>query len=188
MALIDSTGNFVYINPKFRTMFGYDLAISRMGGRGSERHIPTGRNRRRVIQAWLDDLRTGNLRNQGIYNVVCKDGSTKVISFIPVQLGNGDVIMVCEDITERKRLEAQLINAQKMEAIGTLSGGIAHDFNNILMGVQGYISLMTMDTGVGHPHHEWLRNIEELVRNAADLTGQLSGSRAAASTTSSRSA
>ncbi|OPY02278.1 MAG: Blue-light-activated protein [Syntrophorhabdus sp. PtaB.Bin047] len=175
MALIDSTGNFVYINPRFRTMFGYDLADIPNGRTWFRKAYPDRAYRHRVIQAWLDDLRTGNLRNQGIYNVVCKDGSTKVISFIPVQLGNGDVIMVCEDITERKRLEAQLINAQKMEAIGTLSGGIAHDFNNILMGVQGYISLMTMDTGVGHPHHEWLRNIEELVRNAADLTGQLLG-------------
>jgi len=79
------------------------------------------------------------------------------------------------DVTERKVLEAQLINAQKMEAIGTLSGGIAHDFNNILMGVQGYISLMMMDMAADHPHHEWLRNIEDLVRNAADLTGQLLG-------------
>ncbi|HNT44915.1 MAG TPA: response regulator, partial [Syntrophorhabdaceae bacterium] len=131
--------------------------------------------RHRVVEAWLEDLRTKSLRDQGIYNVVCKDGSTKVISFIPVQLGNGDVIMVCEDITERKRLEAQLINAQKMEAIGTLSGGIAHDFNNILMGIQGYISLMMLDAGAGHPHREWLGNIEELVRNAADLTGQLLG-------------
>ena len=55
--------------------------------------------------------------------------------------------MVCEDITERKRLERQLMNAQKMEAIGTLSGGIAHDFNNILMGIQGYASLMMLDIG-----------------------------------------
>ena len=57
-----------------------------------------------------------------------------------------------EDITEQRRseeekahLETQLQQARKMEAIGTLAGGIAHDFNNILMGIQGYASLMMLD-------------------------------------------
>jgi len=175
MALIDRTGSFVYINPRFKAIFGYDLTDIPNGRTWFRKAYPDEAYRRRVIKAWLDYLGTGGLRNQGVYSVVCKNGSTRVISFIPVQLGNGDVIMVCEDITERKRLEAQLVNAQKMEAVGTLSGGIAHDFNNILMGIQGYISLMMIDTGQGHPHHEWLRNIEELVRNAADLTRQLLG-------------
>ncbi len=89
--------------------------------------------------------------------------------------GNPVYHSVWRDITERKRLEAQLLNAQKMEAVGTLSGGIAHDFNNILMGIQGYASLMLLGTDTGHPHYEWLKQIEELVRNAADLTGQLLG-------------
>ncbi len=175
MALIDSKGRFVYINPRFKAIFGYDLADIPDGRTWFRKAYPDEAYRHRVIEAWLEDLRTKSLRDQGIYNVVCKDGSTKVIGFIPVQLGNGDVIMVCEDITERKRLEAQLVNAQKMEAIGTLSGGIAHDFNNILMGVQGYISLMMIDTPPGHTHYGWLKNIEELVRNAADLTRQLLG-------------
>lgn len=54
-------------------------------------------------------------------------------------------LVVAQDITERKTLEAQLVSAQKMEAIGTLAGGIAHDFNNLLMNIQGYASLMLFD-------------------------------------------
>ena len=90
-----------------------------------------------------------------------------------------DVII---DITEQKkaqeesrRLEIQLQQAQKMEAIGTLAGGIAHDFNNLLMGLQGRTSLMLMDKGSSHPDFEHLKGIEEGIKSAADLTRQLLG-------------
>jgi signal transduction histidine kinase len=78
-------------------------------------------------------------------------------------------------ILERKKLEAQLLEAQKLEAIGTLAGGIAHDFNNLLMGIQGNASLMLLDVGVDSPHYEQLRSIEDLVKSGADLTRQLLG-------------
>ena len=82
---------------------------------------------------------------------------------------------VARDITDRKRLEAQLLQAQKMEAIGTLAGGIAHDFNNLLMGIQGHASLMFLDIDPEHPHFEHLRGIEDMVKRGADLTKQLLG-------------
>jgi len=80
-----------------------------------------------------------------------------------------------KDITERNRLEAQLRQAQKMEAIGTLAGGIAHDFNNLLMGIQGNASLMYLGIDGGHPHYERLKNIVQLVEDGTKLTGQLLG-------------
>jgi PAS domain S-box-containing protein len=76
---------------------------------------------------------------------------------------------------EKKRLEAQLKQAQKMEAIGTLAGGIAHDFNNILMGIQGNTSLMLDEMDETSPDHELLKNIEILIRSGAKLTNQLLG-------------
>ncbi|MDY6954548.1 MAG: PAS domain S-box protein, partial [Thermodesulfobacteriota bacterium] len=82
---------------------------------------------------------------------------------------------IIRDITERKRLEAQLQQAQKMEAIGTLAGGIAHDFNNLLMGIQGNVSLMFMDMNSAHPHHERLLRIEKQVRSGTRLTSHLLG-------------
>lgn len=80
-----------------------------------------------------------------------------------------------KDITERKRLEAQFHEAQKMEAVGTLAGGIAHDFNNMLMGIQGYASLMLFKISPAHPHFKKLKKIEEQVAKASELTNQLLG-------------
>ncbi len=85
------------------------------------------------------------------------------------------VVAVYTDITAKKRLEAQLRQADRMESIGTLAGGIAHDFNNLLMGIQGRTSLMISDLQSDHPHFEHLTEIEKYVLSAAELTKQLLG-------------
>jgi PAS domain S-box-containing protein len=79
------------------------------------------------------------------------------------------------DITERKRLEVQLQLSQKMEAVGTLAGGIAHNFNNLLMGIQGYVSLILLGMDADHPHHAKLKSVEKQVRSGSRLTNQLLG-------------
>jgi two-component system cell cycle sensor histidine kinase/response regulator CckA len=82
---------------------------------------------------------------------------------------------VARDISDRKRLEKQLQQANKMKAIGTLAGGIAHDFNNLLMVIRGHISLMLMKNDISLPHQERLRKIEDSIQSAATLTSQLLG-------------
>ena len=89
---------------------------------------------------------------------------------------------VLRDVSERKRtederrkLETQLQQAQKMESIGTLAGGIAHDFNNILMGIQGNASLMLLKIDTSHPNFEKVKNIERYIQNGTELTKQLLG-------------
>jgi PAS domain S-box-containing protein len=84
-------------------------------------------------------------------------------------------VVLIEDISERKRLEAQFHKAQKMEAIGTLAGGIAHDFNNLLMSIQEYAALMLLKMDSAHPHFQKLKMIETQVEKAAKLTDQLLG-------------
>ena len=79
------------------------------------------------------------------------------------------------ELTEKKKLESQLQQAQKMESIGTLAGGIAHDFNNLLMGIQGRTSLMLMNKDSSYSDFEHLKGIEDYVESAADLTRQLLG-------------
>ncbi|MFC1884924.1 PAS domain S-box protein [Thermodesulfobacteriota bacterium] len=119
--------------------------------------------------------------------VLTKSGEEKIISWrntvMKDEKGNiAGTLSSGSDITaskimekEKSRLEAQLIQTQKLEAIGTLAGGIAHDFNNLLMGLLGNCSLMMADTGPSNPHFEHLEEIERYVRSAVDLTKQLLG-------------
>jgi PAS domain S-box-containing protein len=96
------------------------------------------------------------------------------INSVPISWeGRPATLNFLRDVTREKKLEAQFQTAQKMEAIGTLAGGIAHDFNNLLMGIQGYISLILFDLDPDHPHHEYLRKVEEQVKSGAHLAGQL---------------
>ncbi|MBW1847961.1 MAG: PAS domain S-box protein [Deltaproteobacteria bacterium] len=76
---------------------------------------------------------------------------------------------------ERTKLQAQLQQAQKMEAIGTLAGGIAHDFNNLLMAITGYNSIIRLNTDTSHPHYKHLTEVEKCVESASELTRQLLG-------------
>jgi PAS domain S-box-containing protein len=76
---------------------------------------------------------------------------------------------------EKKKIEAQLLQAQKIETIGTLVGGIAHNFNNLLMGIQGYTSLMLFETDPANPNYARLKNIEKMVKSRLKLTQQLLG-------------
>ena len=102
----------------------------------------------------------------------------KEVSLNPITFEDEErqsVIVIVNDVSERKRMQAQLQEAQKMEAIGTLAGGIAHDFNNLLMGIQGNVSLMLLDIDSTHPHYERLITIETLVQSGSKLTKQILG-------------
>lgn len=85
------------------------------------------------------------------------------------------LLFIARDITEQKKLEAQLLQSQKLEALGTLAGGVAHDFNNLLMGLQGNISIMLHHLDPRQPNFKRLKNMEEYISDAARLTYQLLG-------------
>ncbi len=96
--------------------------------------------------------------------------------------GKPVLLHVARDLTaqlkaekEKKKLEEQLFQAQKMQAIGTLAGGVAHDFNNLLMAIQGRISLIRLDTKLDGHFGQYVDEIEKTVQNAANLTRQLLG-------------
>jgi len=117
-------------------------------------------------------------------NIECFDGSRKTIynSAVPIRDESGSIVgalVVNEDITDRKRAEAalaqsraQLLQAQKMEAVGRLAGGVAHDFNNIL---QAMLSLATvLRIKAGSPElTRIVAEVEALIKRGAGLTQQL---------------
>ena len=177
VALISEDGRYKYINSRFTEIFGYTLKDVPTGKQWWKKAYPDSEKRKMAISMWVEDLEkfeNGEFR-QRTFSVVCKDGTEKLINFRSASLRNGDQFVIYEDITRQKRIEKHLIQAQKMDAIGTLAGGIAHDFNNLLMGIQGRASLMLMDIPPEHPHFEELKAIQDIVRSAADLTSQLLG-------------
>jgi len=114
------------------------------------------------------------------YHLVMKNGEKRLFEVNGDVLRSDDgapygIVHVMRDITEQKKMEGLLMQAHKMEAIGTLAGGIAHDFNNLLMGIQGRASLVSVDLERSDPHKEHMDAIETYVRSATDLTKQLLG-------------
>jgi len=98
------------------------------------------------------------------------------VSIAPVfdDAGNcAHLVGAVHDATERKQLEAQFRQAQKMESVGQLAGGIAHDFNNLLTVINGTAELVTAQLREGDPLHEDLREIRQAGERAAALTRQL---------------
>ncbi len=114
----------------------------------------------------------------------CKDGSLLHVILSSTPLDPSDlskgVTFTAQDITdrvlqeeERRRLEAQLQHAQKLESLGVLAGGIAHDFNNILVGILGFAELAQLELTPESPAMHSLKQIERSALHAAELTKQM---------------
>ncbi len=176
VVVYDMVGKVVYFNPAFTSVFGWTLK-ERLGKK-MDVFVPeeTWPKTRTMIDMVLAGesfsgietrryTKEGNIINVSLSGAIYRD-----------QDGNpaGSVINI-RDISEQKKIEAQLIQSQRMEAVYTLAGGIAHDFNNLLSGIYGRTSLITMDIDSSHPHFEHLDGINEYVRSAEQLTKQLLG-------------
>ena len=107
-----------------------------------------------------------------------KDGSLVEVSLTvsPIVDSRGQLthfVGIHRDNSERKFLERQLLQAQKMQSVGTLAGGVAHEFNNLLAGISGYASLGLREEGLAPMLREFLQNIVDLSERAASLTRQM---------------
>ena len=172
----DMEGRVTYLNPTFTRVFGWKLE-DRLGKK-MDMFVPEEDwpNTKRMIEKVLAGENVSGIETHRY---------TEAGNIIPVSIsgaiyndrdGNpaGSVVNL-RDISEQKKLEAQMQQSQKMEAIGTLAGGIAHDYNNLLMGILGNVSLISLDFDSSHPYYKKLKNIEKYVRSGADLTKQLLG-------------
>jgi two-component system cell cycle sensor histidine kinase/response regulator CckA len=162
-------------NPKTLEMMGYSTAEL---ANTSFVDFIHPEDRDMVLKRYKRRLAGEEVSNPYSFRIKCKGGDN-----IRVQLnsalvnweGRPATLNFMRDITQERKLEAQLQKAQRMEAVGTLSGGVAHDFNNLLMGIQGNISLMSIGAGTSHPHFKRIKNIEQHVQKGAGLTKQLLG-------------
>jgi len=171
--IMDRSGVMEYVNPAFEALTGYSRqeAIGHtLGMLKSEQQAET------YDEMWKTVLSGNAFR--GIVVNRKKNGETFIIeeALTPLRGRDGEIthfISTGRDITERRKLESELQQAQKMDAIGRLAGGVAHDFNNLLLVISAYAELM-LDSLPGEAPLR--RNVNEIIsasRRAADLTRQL---------------
>lgn len=175
MVLADGEGRFTYVNRKFREMFGYGPSGIPDGRTWLIPARPGDKDGERAQIVWREEILGSDTRRpeKRVLTVTCHDGLHKTISFIPQKLESGDYLVTCEDLTEVKKLEKQLQQSQKMEAIGSLAGGIAHDFNNILTTMMGYAGLLQMEMDKHDPLGLYVDQIINASQKAANLTRSL---------------
>ena len=171
-------GRLISANPAFARVLRYDSSEELVNSVTDiwEQLYPDPLMRQEFTRNIFEKEEMRNVETQALQ----KDGESVWLS-INARLvrGKGGKPQYCEgtleDIGMRKKFEAGLRQAHKMEAIGTLAGGIAHDFNNLLTGIQGYTSLMLLNKSPAHPDYDKLKKIEQQVNSAANLTKQLLG-------------
>ncbi|MGA7754425.1 MAG: PAS domain S-box protein [Candidatus Sulfotelmatobacter sp.] len=172
--ITDRSGVIEYVNPAFETLTGY----SREEACGkTPRILKSGEQAPETYQEMWKMLLDGN-SYRGILVNRKKNGELYYVeeSICPVRDSEGQIayfISNGRDLTDRLRLEAQLLQAQKMDAIGRLAGGVAHDFNNLLTIITSY-SELALDAVPGNsPLEAKIQEILLAARRAAELTRQL---------------
>jgi PAS domain S-box-containing protein len=173
----DLRTNTVEFSPEWKRQLGYEP--DEIAGRYEEwesRLHPD--DRERVLTALRDYLGGRQPEYALEFRMRHKDGTYRWIYTRGVALrdvsGTQTHMLGCHlDITERKQLEEQFRQAQKMEAIGRLAAGIAHDFNNLLTVIDGYANLVAEDLGPSHRSRADIGGIQAAARSAANLTRQL---------------
>ncbi len=179
---MDTSGKARYVNPSFTGIFGLD----------AERDV-LGRECREVIDAVGAKVAEGAEGAEGAEHLRAasdavrasggvqelelklKDGRVLEVTFSSMSAANaaGGCLVQVVDVTPRRRLEAQLLQAQKMESIGRLAGGVAHDFNNLLTAVIGYVDLVASTLPDRSEEQAQLRTALDAAEQASALTRQL---------------
>jgi PAS domain S-box-containing protein len=174
LMVTDIRGTIEYVNPAFTRITGY----SREEVLGQNPRILKSGKQDQVFyqQLWATILR-GEIWHGELINRR-KEGNlyTEEMNIAPVRDALGEVthfIATKQDVTEHKQLGQQLIQAQKMEAVGRLAGGVAHDFNNLLTIINGYAALLSEETSTEDPRRARLKEILMAGERAASLTRQL---------------
>jgi len=174
VVVYDMTGNVIFFNPAFTKVFGWTL--DECLGKRMDMFVPEEswpETRRMIEKVLAGKSLSGNETRR-----LTKDGEIISISLSAAVYhdrgGNpvGSVINL-RDISEQKKLEAQLQRAQKMEAIGTLAGGVAHDLNNILSGIVSYPDLLLMDLPEDSPLRKPILTMRQSGQKAAVIVQDL---------------
>lgn len=171
IVITDTDGIVQYVNPAFERITGY-VREEVIG-----RHAPIGDDASPFHGGMRDTVTSGQTWH-GQVTSKKKDGThcELEVSISPVKDATGRVVnyvAVARDVTEHIKLETQLRQAQKMDAIGGLAGGIAHDFNNLLTSILGNVEMLKMDLDPKSLLHEYADEIAYTAACGAELTKRL---------------
>ena len=172
----DLDGKVEYISPSFCEIFGWTL--EEMKGK----QIPFDPEfKKESIMAVIQVLVEHGTPCNG-FEAKCRTKDRRLLDVSVSASRHNDhegktmgTLFILRNISEKKKVEAQLHYIERMEAIGTLAGGIAQDFNNLMMGMLGNISLTLYDIGPDDPNYERLKTVERLIQSGSELTSKLLG-------------
>jgi PAS domain S-box-containing protein len=169
IVLLDPQGRVLYASPSHQPVLGY--APVELIGRNVLTIIHPD-DRAPMLREWATLAAKGHI--QTTVRVRHANGDWLVLETSSSILGQqGSTLNVARDVTERKRLESQLLQSQKMETVGRLAGGIAHDFNNLLTAITGYADLALEDLPPDSPVRSDIQELRKAADRATGLTSQL---------------
>jgi PAS domain S-box-containing protein len=175
---LDTEGRITYVNDFLLRLLGY-AREEMLSQNWFDMCLPP-EERELVRATFLERITEGRIQPEYENQLLTRNQERRLISWNNTVMRNAqDVVIgtasIGVDITDRRRLEAELLQAQKMESIGRLAGGVAHDFNNLLTAILGYTELARASTDSEEEMLSCLENIYKAGQRAAELTTQLLG-------------
>ena len=176
IAVSGSDGRLDYVNHQFEKVLGYSVADLPSIDAWWELAYPDPSLREQAHHAWIvacgRAAATDGLVPPAEFPVRCRDGRTAQLEIQAALIGDRWLTMFT-DISDRRRNEEAMRQAQKLESLGVLAGGIAHDFNNLLSAMLGNLDLAQMKLPPGASSAPYLANMEATIQKAAGLTRQM---------------
>jgi PAS domain S-box-containing protein len=171
ITVADDAGGIFEANDAFLTMVGYSR--SDLNGGNLDWNKLTPPEWREVNSSINEELHAQGFARPFEKEYLRKDGSRVPVLVAVARLDESQAISLTLDLSERRRLEAQFRQAQKMEAVGRLAGGVAHDFNNILSVILSYSEMVVGELKPEEPMRAEIVEIKNAALRATDLTRQL---------------
>ncbi|HVN98236.1 MAG TPA: ATP-binding protein [Syntrophorhabdaceae bacterium] len=175
----DADGKVIFLNRTAEGLTGWSQIEAFARSFTDVFHAVEERTRTEVEDPLRSVVETGEPMNaEKVEILVSRDGSEKIVTLNGVPIREKDstvmgVVVVFRDITEKRKMEEELLTVRKLESVGTLAGGIAHDFNNLLAVILGNISFAKMLVDPASKVHRRLTEAEEATLRGKDLTYRL---------------
>lgn len=171
----DTEGRVLFWNKTSEEVYGF--REEEVIGKRLTEFLLSDEDARRFAEVLQRVVQTGKAEPLREWETRTADGEVRYVlsSLFPIRVDGEQIRVVCMDIdvTERKRLEAEVLRAHKLDSIGRMAGGIAHDFNNLLTAIMSYADMALVSLPDGHPAAESIQHLIDTANRAAEMTKRL---------------